>query len=182
MDRRRFVQAVGSTPAWLIAFDADAVMLKYGAIYSLRCLGHVKGPRYLDGRTHDGSVALVPDLVKPYSGTKWELVKAGEGLVAFKCRGHLEGARWLDGRTAEGKVGLAPHTRKPFSGTRWQITEVKGGVTLKCMGSVEGPRWLDGNTGAGTVALAPNTEPPFTGTRWELKFYPTCIDDPCNLP
>lgn len=173
---------MGAAPALLLGAKAEAAPFAFNEIYSLKCLGAVNGPRFLDGRTANGSVALVPDLVKPFSGTKWQLLRAGGDQVAFKCRGNVEGTRWLDGNTIAGKVGLAPHTREPFSGTRWQIIEVSGGVNLKCMGKIEGPRWLDGNTGAGTVALAPNTQPPFTGTLWELKRYPVCFDSPCPLP
>lgn len=182
MDRRQFVQLMGAAPALLLGPKAEALELFLSNDYYLKCLGHVDGPRYLDGRTHDGTVGLVPDLVKPFSGTRWRPHRVSEGIVAFRCQGDIEGNRWLDGNTGEGKVGLAPHTREPFSGTRWQIVDVARGVNLKCMGKVDGPRWLDGNTGAGIVSLAATTEPPFTGTRWELKIYPVCFDDPCPLP
>jgi hypothetical protein len=110
----------------------------------LSSLGHVDGPRNLDGRTGDGSVALAPHTGSPFSGTRWRR------------------------RTQEGTVGLAPNTRPPFTGTRWRAARVGDGFTLECLGDLEGPRFLDGRTHDGTVALAPNTQPPFTGTLWKV--------------
>jgi len=182
MNRRRFMQRVGEGSVALLSAWGEAATLEFKKTYSLRCLGNVQGPRYLDGRTANGTVGLVARLVKPFSGTKWQLLNAGNGAVAFRCLGDVEGPRWLDGRTADGSVGLAPNTRPPFTGTRWQIIEVNGGVTLKCLGAIEGPRWLDGRTGSASVGLAQTTAPPFTGTRWELALYPHCIDEPCSLP
>jgi hypothetical protein len=182
VNRRKFLEAGASSSIALIAVPIFALELAFNEIYSLKCLGNVDGPRYLDGHTHDGTVALVRDLVKPFSGTKWQLVRAGNGTVAFRCRGNMEGPRWLDGRTNNGTVGLAPTTNAPFTGTRWQIVEVPGGVNLKCLGNIEGPRFLDGRTGSGSVGLAKTTDAPFTGTRWKLALYPHCFDEPCALP
>jgi len=183
MNRREFVQSLsGGSLAILFGKEAVATPLRFNTIYSIRCLGDVQGPRYLDGRTGNGTVGLVEALVKPFSGTKWMLRNLGNGKVGFECRGDVNGPRWLDGRTAEGTVGLAPNINPPFSGTRWQIIEIPGGVNLKCMGAIEGPRWLDGRTGNGTVGLAKTTDPPFTGTKWEIKQYPVCFDEPCPLP
>jgi hypothetical protein len=39
----------------------------------LECLGHLEGPRFLDGRTHDGTVALAPHTNKPFTGTLWKV-------------------------------------------------------------------------------------------------------------
>jgi hypothetical protein len=40
-------------------------------IVALQCLGEVDGPRFLDGRLHNGTVGLaLAD--KPFSGTRWE--------------------------------------------------------------------------------------------------------------
>ena len=157
-------------------------ILRPGNRVAFKSLGHRNGPRWLDGRTQDGSVGLAPVLSKTYSGTKWAVIRAGEGIVALRCEGLLDGpARWLDGRTHEGKVGLAPNTNKPFTGTRWQVVEADQNnpkiVRLKCLGAVEGPRWLDGRTHDGTVWLAPRTDPPFTGTKWEVQQYPVITDD-----
>jgi hypothetical protein len=182
MNRREFIQIAGVGAIAPFTLTGDVAGLQVGQIYYLKCLGNVPGPRYLDGRTHDGTVGLVPNLVKPFSGTKWRVVNAGNGTVAFQCRGNLEGPRWLDGRTADGTVGLAPHTNRPFTGTRWQVVEVNGLYHLKCLGDLDGPRWLDGRTQNGSVGLANTTDPPFTGTKWEIRRYPVCIDEPCPLP
>jgi hypothetical protein len=182
MTRRQLIHSLAGGSAITLLRVRGQATVKLGSIHYIKCLGSAPGPRYLDGRTRDGTVALVPKLVKPFSGTKWQIVSAGSGTVALKCRGDLEGRRWLDGRTNDGTIGLAPNTNAPFSGTRWQIVEVDGGVTLKCLGAVEGPRWLDGRTHDGSVGQAKVTTPPFTGTKWEIGLYPVCIDQPCSLP
>jgi hypothetical protein len=180
MTRRQLIKGLAGGPAaTLVAVRCNAAV-KLGAVHYLKCLGTAQGPRYLDGRTHNGTLALVPDLVKPL--TKWQIVRTGEGKVAFQCRGDVIGPRWLDGRTHNGSVGLAPHTKAPFSGTQWEIVEVNGGFALRCLGAIEGPRWLDGRTHNGSVGLAKVTTPPFTGTKWEIGLYPVCIDEPCSLP
>jgi len=180
--RRQLIQSLAGGPAAALLVLRGQAAVKVGAIHYLKCLGDARGPRYLDGRTHDGTVALVPALVKPFSGTKWQIVAAGNDTVALRCRGDIDGPRWLDGRTHNGSIGLAPHTKAPFTGTRWQIIEIKGGLALKCLGAAEGARWLDGRTHNGSVGLANVTTPPFTGTRWEIAPYPVCTDEPCNLP
>src|SRR6266853_5856117 len=98
MKRRRFLQVAGGSSVALLSAWNVAAPLEFGKIYSLKCLGNVKGPRYLDGRTSNGTVGLVAGLVKPFSGTKWQLMNAGNGSVAFQCRGSDAGPRWLDGR------------------------------------------------------------------------------------
>ena len=156
------------------------MQLTHGNKVSLRSLGDKPGPRFLDGRTHDGTVGLAPERREPFTGTKWQVVRAGEGIVALKCLGRIEGPRWLDGRTHDGTVGLAPTTDPPFTGTRWKIVQVDNHnpdiVELQCLGAIEGPRWLDGRTHNGTAGLAPTTDAPFTGTRWEVQAYPVMID------
>ena len=180
MKRRNFIQAMaGSSLALLVPMPAHANLLTAGHDVSLKCLGNVSGPTFLDGRTRDGTIGLAPDLGPKFSGTKWH-VFVGGGNILLKCLGAVEGARWLDGRTKDGTVGLAPGTARPFTGTRWRVMQVDANnpdiVALQCMGELQGPRWLDGRTGNGTVGLAPNTDPPFTGTRWEVRLYPVRID------
>ena len=181
MERRDFLQTlIGGSLILLIPARLSAQAHRYANGVALKCLGHLNGPRFLDGRTNNGTVGLAPSLTKAYSGTKSSFVRAAEGIVALKCLGLIEGPRWLDGRTHEGKVGLAPQTTKPFTGTRWQLVQADQNnpniVWFKCLGEVEGPRWLDGRTQNGTVWLAPRTDPPFTGTKWEIQPYPTIID------
>jgi hypothetical protein len=182
MTRRQLIEDFVARPAAaLLAVRAHAGV-RIGVIHYLKSLGHARGPRYLDGKTHDGTVSLVRGLVKPFSGTKWQIVSLGGGIVGLRCRGDENGPRWLDGRTHDGSIGLAPHTKAPFTGTRWQIIEADGGFVLKCLGAIEGPRWLDGRTHNGSVGLAKVTTPPFTGTKWEIGVYPVCTDEPCALP
>jgi len=165
----------------LIPSRSSAQLLRAGNHVALKCLGDINDPRWLDGKTANGKVELAPVLGPPYTGTKWLVARAGEGIVALKCEGTANGDRWLDGRTAGGTVGLAPNTEKQFSGTRWQIVRLDQNnpdiVALKCLGAIEGPRWLDGRTRDGSVGLAPRTDPPFTGTKWEIHAYPVAFDN-----
>ncbi|MER8188520.1 hypothetical protein [Kitasatospora sp. NPDC094015] len=39
----------------------------------LTCLGNVKGPRLLDGRTGNGTVGLAPTTEAPFTGTRWQV-------------------------------------------------------------------------------------------------------------
>jgi hypothetical protein len=173
MKHRQFSQtlAVIST-ALFCSTHLEAQVLKAGNNVSLKCLGDIPGPRYLDGRTANGTVGLAPNLSPKFSGTMWRVVGAGEGVVELKCLGNIEGPRWLNGRTASGTAGLAPNTFRPFTGTRWQVVQIDDHnpniVALKCLGDIKGPRMLDGRTASGTVGLASTTEPPFTGTKWEV--------------
>lgn len=182
MRRRDFLQGLVASSVVLLLPEhllAQSV-LRAGNDVSLRCLGNVKGPRFLDGRTANATVGLAPDLSRKFSGTKWHVLSGGGGSIVLKCMGSVPGNRWLDGRTAGGTVGLAPSNQKPYTGTRWQIVPLDNNdpniVALKCLGNIEGPRWLDGRTGNGTVGLAKTTDPPFTGTRWEVRMYPVNID------
>lgn len=142
--------------------------------YFLKCLGDVEGPRWLDGRTGDGTVGLAPNTDPPYTGTKWE-VTFDEPASAYrlKCLGDVEGPRWLDGRTGDGTVGLAPNTDSPYTGTKWEVTSdaAAEAYRFKCLGDVEGLRWLDGRTGDGTVGLVDNID--LSGTQWQVELIPS---------
>ncbi len=138
-------------------------------IVAFRCLGDQDGPRFLDGRTFDGTVGLAPSTDSGFTGTRWIAVQT-QG-VAFRCLGDQDGPRFLDGRTADGTVGLAPSIDGGFTGTRWKLTALTSGdpqqVTLECLGDQDGSRFLDARTADGTVGLAPSTDG-FSGTRWEI--------------
>ena len=123
MKHRQFLQTLVVISAGLFCFPhLEAQVLKAGNNVSLRCLGNIPGSlRYLDGRTANGTVGLAPNLTPKFTGTKWRVVRAGEGVIALKCLGDIEGSRWLDGRTADGTVGLAPRTEPPFTGTKWEV-------------------------------------------------------------
>ena len=138
-----------------------------GDIVALRNMGHLDGPRWLDGRTGEGTVGLAPEFGGSYTGTRWQVIEVSDGVIALKNLGHIDGPRWLDGRTGEGTVGLAPQFDATFTGARWEVEEVgEGVIALKSLGHVDGPRWLDGRTEDGTVALAPDTA--ISGTQWEV--------------
>ncbi len=183
MCRREFLHglAAGSVVLWLPKSADAASVLVPGYDVAFKCLGHLDGPRFLDGHTHDGVVGLAPKLARPFTGTKWHVFSGGNGSIALKCLGELAGNRWLDGRTHDGSVGLAPTSQRPFTGTRWQVVALDASdpniVGLKCLGHIEGPRWLDGRTHNGSVGLAKTTEPPFTGTKWQVSRYPGRFDD-----
>jgi hypothetical protein len=125
MNHRQFFQtlAVIST-ALFCSTHLDAQVLRAGNHVALRCLGNISGPRYLDGRTADGTVGLAPNLSAEFSGARWRVVRAGEGVIALKCLGDIDGPRWLDGRTADGTVGVAPTTEPPFTGTKWEVVPI----------------------------------------------------------
>jgi hypothetical protein len=97
------------------------------------CMGHVDGPRMLDGRIGDGSAGLAPHINPPFSGTRWRRRRKGD-VWTLECLGEAQGPRFLDGRTLDGTVGLAPSTEPPFTGTRWRARRVGDDFTLECLG------------------------------------------------
>jgi hypothetical protein len=138
-----------------------------GSILTLECQGAAPGPKFLDGRTREGTVGLAPNIYT--SGTQWLLAMHAGAVITLKCMGDLRGARYLDGRTLDATVGLLPDSSAGNSGTRWAISEEPdGSVTLRCLGVADGNRYLDGRTMDGTVGLAPDTGPQFSGTSWRL--------------
>jgi hypothetical protein len=42
-------------------------------IGGLKCMGNIEGPRWLDGRTGNGTVGLAKTTDPPFTGTKWEV-------------------------------------------------------------------------------------------------------------
>ena len=51
-------------------------MTRVGQGFTLECLGSAPGPKFLDGRTGDGTVALAPSTAPPFTGTRWEVGEA----------------------------------------------------------------------------------------------------------
>jgi predicted Rdx family selenoprotein len=143
-----------------------AGVLNIGSVVTLECLGNVPGPRFLDGHTGNGTVALAPQTGGGFSGTKWKVVDGGNGTVIFQCLGTIAGPHFLDGRTANNSVALAPQTGGVFTGTHWKVRHSGDAFTFECQGNIPGLRFLDGHTGNGSVALAPQTGGGFTGTKW----------------
>jgi len=43
-------------------------------IVVLKCLGDIEGPRWLNGKTADGTVGVAPTTEPPFTGTKWEVI------------------------------------------------------------------------------------------------------------
>jgi hypothetical protein len=92
---------------------------------ALKCLGDIEGPRWLDGRTADGTVLLAPNTNEPFTGTRWQVLQVGNpNIVVLKCLGDIKGPRWLDGRTADGTVGVSTTTEPPFTGTKWEVVPI----------------------------------------------------------
>ncbi|MCC5617841.1 hypothetical protein LC605_22690 [Nostoc sp. CHAB 5836] len=93
---------------------------------TLKCLGDVDGPRFLDGRTRDGTVALVHS-AEGLTGTRWTINKLSSNGdttdVTFRCTGDLDGPKFLDGRTGDRNVGLA-HSMEGLTGTGWRINDI----------------------------------------------------------
>jgi hypothetical protein len=104
-----------------------------GTSVSLKCLGAIEGSRFLDGRTGDGTIGLVPHTSFPFTGTHWEVIGDGPNRVVLKCLGQIEGSRFLDGRTANGTVGLAPVTDGFFTGTHWEVGNPNPAITLQAV-------------------------------------------------
>jgi hypothetical protein len=118
MERREFLRTAGVSftaffvPSCLLA--ASEILVDRARV-SLECLGDKPGPRFLDGRTGDGTVGLVPQIkTKTFSGTQWLVHMNSEGQLFLECRGNVEGPRFLDGRTADGRSGW-PRTQKSRS-------------------------------------------------------------------
>ncbi len=110
---------------------ADVAGIKYNDIITLKCLGDKPGPRYLDGRTHNGTVGLAPHTKPPYTGTRWHLTTNSRNVqnpnaagYFLECLGEEPAPRWLDGRTDNGDVVLSPTRSAPYTGTRWWIAVV----------------------------------------------------------
>jgi len=182
MKRRHFIQlgglSVGAVAPLLFesfgsrTLQSVAAVPRHRDVVALECMGNISGPRWLDGRSGNGTVGLAPRRDGPFTGTRWQVFEVDSGIYALKCLGNVEGPRWLDGRTGNGTVGLVSRTDRQFSGTRWEIFEISSDVlAFKCLGDARGSRWLDGRTGNATVGLAPNTPTPdgaFSGATWRL--------------
>lgn len=141
-------------------------------IYSLKCLGTLEGPRFLNGITAEARVDLAPSVGGNFSGTIWEVTyDEPASAYRFRCQGNIEGARFLNGLTSEARVNLAPSAGGEFSGTNWEAVPVPGAppstLRFKCLGTIEGPRWLDGRTGDATVGLVDNID--LSGTQWQVE-------------
>jgi hypothetical protein len=81
LSRRQALGLVGGSlvGASLLSFGlaapakADISGIGHNEIITLKCLGDKPGPRYLDGRTQNGTVGLAPNTNPPFTGTKWRV-------------------------------------------------------------------------------------------------------------
>jgi hypothetical protein len=94
------------------------------------------GPRWLDGRTHNGTVGLAPTRSSPYTGTKWKVhadrrwnqeeAKYVE-YVVLESFGQVPGNRLLVARRAPDtpvwSLGLAP-VNSALSGRFWRFRQL----------------------------------------------------------
>jgi hypothetical protein len=150
-------------------------------ILALQCLGDIEGPRFLDGRTGDGTVGLAPD-INGFSGTRWQSARTSEGIITLKCLGDIDGPRYLYGTAGNGTVGLSPEAF--FSGATWDYGRSSDAPSIlnpfpdtekfyfRCL---DGDSfYLDGRTREGTVGLT--TDLGLSGTKWRLIF----LDEPTS--
>ncbi len=141
-------------------------------------------PKYLDGRTADGSVGTATNTWDPFTGTHWTAREVSPGIVTLKMS-LFPSDRLLDGRTANGSVGLAEAADNAHSGVFWEpiitdhVKPRRGEFgddfdvwILRCLGVINGNRFLDFRSQDGSVGLAPFIDGPFTGTRWTLILNP----------
>ncbi len=155
--------------------EPSGVGIQHNAVYQLKCLGHIEGDRWLDGKTTEGKVDLAPSTESPYTGTSWRAVQQMNGVFAFYCMGAIDApTRWLNGKTADGAVDLAPEVSDAYTGAAWHLCHVRDDVYIcRCLGDLEGPRLLNGRTGEPRTAerrveLTPHTGTGITGIQWQL--------------
>ena len=89
----------------------------------LKCLGDIPGPRWLDGRTGNGTVGLAPDRSAPFTGTRWGItrwvVPNEPPKFYLTGLGDVPGPRELTGypkRPPNGTVGLSENA------SLWKVT------------------------------------------------------------
>ncbi|MFK0203835.1 hypothetical protein [Streptomyces lavendulae] len=148
----------------------------------LKCQGTLGVGRFLNGKTIEGTVDLVPEPPDSFSGTVWEMREVatddkGQPIIVLRCEGASVAGkddRFLDGHTADGTVALAPDNAQPFSGTQWSLIQAAahpGFFNLRCGGTGTGDkRFLDGRTLNKTVGLIVDPTPSqFTGAVWDVQ-------------
>lgn len=147
-----------------------------GDIVHIYCLGHIDGPRYLNGSTSDGVVNMSTSTEYPTTGVKWKIERTQEGFINLRCMGHIDGVRYLNGNTIEGVVNMSNELVYPTTGTRWTLVRKKdGNYHIKCEGHIDGIRYLNGNTVTGEVNLSNELVFPTTGTSWRISKIPLAI-------
>ncbi len=56
-----------------------------GVSLTLKCLGNIEGPRFLDGRTGYGTVGLAPSTDGPFTGTHWEVIGVPNPAITLRA-------------------------------------------------------------------------------------------------
>jgi hypothetical protein len=146
------------------------------AVVKPECLAAGPGsPRFLEGRTSVGAVALAPN-AEQFSGTAWRRSMHGD-IWTLQCLDDLTHprARFLKGRVQDGVVGLANVTGDHFPGTQWQASGLGNGrFRLQCLDPAGEPNFLflQGHPQDGTVGLAPSAGPVTSGTIWFMAGQP----------
>lgn len=131
----------------------------------LECLGHIDGPRFLDGRTIDGTVGLAPSTGEPFSGTRWEVSDTDQlGVVTLRCLGEStlgKNVRFLSADSLGGTLSLVDGDGGSGSSTRWSVVDGQpvpaGGPGLTSAGSLRSPSLAfaaGGIAGPGFVSMA----------------------------
>ena len=186
IQRRQFLSSLGlGTVALLLPARLSAGILTAGNIVSLRCLDPKLSSGYLEGRKADGSIGLVsrPNATKD-SGTRWQVVRRGEQLIALKCLAAAGIPRWLEGKPKTGAVGLTAPTKYPPDASAWRIVRMDSNdeniVALESFVAKTGARWLEGRAPNGSVGLASGADAT-PGGRWEVKIHPVPIDGGTRL-
>lgn len=77
------VQTQTIVQAQIIAIPASEVDLPLPFViengtYTIRSLGDIPGPPYLDGRTGNGTVGLAPGFAGGFTGARWSITRTGE--------------------------------------------------------------------------------------------------------
>jgi hypothetical protein len=111
---------VGGSTAWEVSYEEPDVVL-------LRCLSQPDGPRWLDGRTLDGTVGLAPVTTGIYTGTRWQISCEISNAVALRCLGIRDGPRWLCGKPATNRLKLVYNDGLYDTETMWQVVRVASG-------------------------------------------------------
>jgi CHAT domain/CVNH domain len=143
-------------------------LLQDGNVISLDCQGNIiTGLRWLDGRTENGIVSLVPNTVAQFTSVKWKVHAMGNGVVALENQNKIDGSRWLNGITDSiGTVNLV-FDRDSHKSTEWKIHILSHGIImLENQEKIGNLIWLNGLTVGGGVNLEPDTFA--TGTKWRI--------------
>jgi hypothetical protein len=166
------VVQVGLAPANLEPFTGTRWLVRpapsaSSSSVALECLGHIDGPRFLDGRTEDGTVGLASSTDEPFSGTRWEVADTDQpGVVTLRCLGESTkglNARFLSADSLRGTLSLVGEDRGDSSTTRWFIADPQpvpiGGPGLTSAGSLRSPSLAFAAGGIG--------EPTFISMAWQ---------------